>query len=85
MSTETNFDFYCDNSKEWTYTLVSDSSDIVIDDSKITTLEYKPSYYYDTVSSVLDNWSPQKHFNCRRCGAPNQIDVCEYCGSAAEE
>ena len=19
-----------------------------------------------------------KHFNCKRCGAPNQIDVCEY-------
>ena len=26
-----------------------------------------------------------KHFNCVRCGAPNQIDVCEYCGCAYEE
>lgn len=25
-----------------------------------------------------------KHFNCKKCGAPNQIDVCEYCGSIAE-
>ena len=29
--------------------------------------------------------SVPKHFNCKRCGAPNQVDVCEYCGSAAEE
>lgn len=29
--------------------------------------------------------SNNKRFNCKRCGAPNQIDVCEYCGSAAEE
>lgn len=26
----------------------------------------------------------EKHFNCPFCGAPNQIDVCEYCGSAYE-
>lgn len=26
-----------------------------------------------------------KHFNCKFCGAPNQVDVCEYCGCAYEE
>lgn len=26
-----------------------------------------------------------KHFNCKRCGAINQVGVCEYCGSAYDE
>ena len=33
----------------------------------------------------LSAYKPSKHFNCKRCGAPNQIDVCEYCGCAAED
>lgn len=35
---------------------------------------------------ILSSYVPskQKHFNCPFCGAPNQIDVCEYCGSAYE-
>ena len=33
---------------------------------------------------ILSSYAPSKHFNCPFCGAPNQIDVCEYCGSAYE-
>ena len=33
---------------------------------------------------ILSSYVPSKHFNCPFCGAPNQIDVCEYCGSAYE-
>ena len=41
-----------------------------------------------TYADNVCNWGKQiteKHFNCPFCGAPNQIDVCEYCGSAYEE
>ena len=31
-----------------------------------------------------DNEQP-KHFNCKRCGAINQTDVCKYCGSVYEK
>ena len=34
---------------------------------------------------ILRSIQPPKHFNCKRCGATNQVDVCEYCGSAYEE
>ena len=42
--------------------------------------------WWDTNAYISCNL-PRKsqHFNCKRCGAPNQVDVCEYCGCAAEE
>lgn len=79
-----DLNLYCDNHVEWTYTTTGDVSGITIDNSGISTLEYKPNDYV-TIGTILNDWSPTKHFNCKRCGAPNQIDVCEYCGSAAEE
>jgi len=75
---------YCDNHIEWDYTTTNDVSGITINNSGISTLEYNPNNYV-TIGTILDDWSPTKHFNCKRCGAPNQIDVCEYCGSAAED
>jgi len=75
---------YCDNHIEWDYTTTNDVSGITIDNSRVSTLEYKSNDYV-TIGTILNDWSPTKHFNCKRCGAPNQIDVCEYCGSAAEE
>lgn len=75
---------YCDNHIEWDYTTTVDVSEITIDNSGISTLEYNPNSYV-TIGTVLNDLSPTKHFNCKRCGAPNQVDVCEYCGSAAEE
>ena len=79
-----DLDFSCNNHIEWDYTATGDVSGITIDNSGISTLEYNPNKYV-TIGTVLNDWSPTKHFNCKRCGAPNQIDVCEYCGSAAEE
>lgn len=38
---------------------------------------------YTKAGSIKADEGP-KHFNCKKCGAPNQIDVCEYCGSIAE-
>ena len=78
-----DLNLYCDNHAEWTYTTTGDVSGITIDNSGISTLEYNPNYV--TIGTVLSDWSPTKHFNCKRCGAPNQIDACEYCGCAAEE
>lgn len=84
MPVEFTYDFYDDSSKEWTITTTNNVSGITIDNSGISTLEYNPNKYV-TIGTILNDWSPTKHFNCKRCGAPNQVDVCEYCGSAAEE
>lgn len=78
-----NLNLYCDNHVEWSYTTTNDVSGIIIDNSGISTLEYNPNNV--KIGTVLNDWSPTKHFNCKRCGAPNQVDVCEYCGSAAED
>lgn len=78
-----DLNLYYDNRIEWNYTTTVDVSGITIDNSEISTLEYNPNDI--TIETVLSDWSPAKHFNCKRCGAPNQIDVCEYCGSAAED
>ena len=40
---------------------------------------------YDTISTATIARDLPKHFNCKRCGAPNQVDKCEYCGSAYEK
>ena len=39
---------------------------------------------YPTGNYTLRSIQPPKHFNCKRCGAINQVDVCEYCGCVAE-
>ena len=58
-----------------------DNSNIAIADSGsdwiITTGNINDRYWCKTIA--------EKHFNCPFCGAPNQIDVCEYCGSTYEE
>ena len=50
------------------------------------TLSYNNKLAYaDNVKYWRDSVADKpKHFNCPFCGAPNQIDVCEYCGSAYE-
>ena len=52
------------------------------------TYDPKDSVYYTTTAidtCIYNNYHEPKHFNCKCCGAPNQVDVCEYCGSAYEE
>ena len=69
--------------KVWTYT-TSDRT-TTIDASSLTTGTIGISKYWTshTYNDVIT--SEPKHFNCKRCGAPNQIDVCEYCGCAYED
>ena len=54
----------------WTYTTID-----------VSTLSYSPGDV--TIGTIFDN--KHKHFNCKFCGEPNQVDVCEYCGCAYEE
>ena len=54
----------------WTYTTTD-----------VGTISYSPGDI--TIGTIYDNKS--KHFNCKFCGAPNQVDVCEYCGCVYEE
>lgn len=61
----------------YTTTIVSDGAGIIIDPS--------PANWYITAGTVNGSKPLPKHFNCKFCGAPNQIDVCEYCGCAYEE
>ena len=51
----------------------------------VTKLPSENAWTITTTCDIVDYDHQSKHFNCKRCGAPNQIDVCEYCGSAAEE
>ena len=37
-----------------------------------------------SVPYLSGHYESSKHFNCKRCGAPNQVGACEYCGCAAE-
>ena len=29
---------------------------------------------------VIPKYNKDREFNCKHCGAPNQIDYCKYCG-----
>ena len=49
-----------------------------------TDIDVKWENDLSTNQYILSSYTPSKHFNCPFCGAPNQIDVCEYCGSAYE-
>ena len=69
--------------------LTYDINDIVIKDNK--TYIYRNNYWIEIAAPVgggyaelYYNRQEPKHFNCKCCGAPNQINVCEYCGSAYE-
>lgn len=42
------------------------------------------SVYNDGELISLSLVPKSRHFNCPYCGAPNQIDVCEYCGCSYE-
>ena len=56
----------------------------IIDASSMATGKIDISKYWTCIAN--DAIAPEpKHFNCKRCGAPNQIVVCEYCGCAYEE
>ena len=51
----------------------------------VTTTHYKP--YTVTATCYDPPLYENKHiryFNCKRCGAVGQQEVCEYCGSAEE-
>ena len=50
-----------------------------------TTTEEIIKYKTDAYISAGIQPQPSKHFNCKKCGATNQVDVCEYCGSVFEE
>jgi len=58
-----------------------------IDDNNIAITDSNTVWTYTTnaVDWCCYPYESHKHFNCKRCGAPNQIDVCEYCGCAVEE
>ena len=58
-----------------------------VDDWKVLYDPKYGKYMITTSTSVIDDVncpSKHKHFNCQFCGAPNQVDVCEYCGSIYE-
>lgn len=81
MPTYTENGFYIDQSmSEWEHNNIVTAT--LGDVGTAITLEYSPPTYSTTIWDIL---SSPKHFNCKRCGVPNQIDICEYCGSAAEE
>ncbi len=48
------------------------------------TLTYNNRWTYADNAKYWCRTIAEKHFNCPFCGAPNQIDVCEDCGSAYE-
>lgn len=80
MPTYTENGFYIDQSmSEWEHDNIATTT--LGNDGTTITLEYSSPTYSTTIWDIP---SSPKHFNCKRCGAPNQIDVCEYCGSAAE-
>ena len=58
------------------YAVASDNAEITITTNNVG--------WWDVWDTCLKP-DPPKHFNCKRCGAPNQIGVCKYCGCAAED
>ena len=62
-------------SNDWVFTTTSTEPLIVCDPNPVSWINDK----------IYDRGNEHNHFNCKRCGAPNQIDVCEYCGCAYEE
>lgn len=65
---------WTDNNDYWTITTTDATT-------TITLVKDNPDWGYITTGYIAPI---SKHFNCKHCGAPNQIDICEYCGCAAE-
>lgn len=40
--------------------------------------------FNDIITDIINN-KQTHYFNCKRCGATGQVDICEYCGSADDE
>lgn len=51
-----------------------------------TSTNYPPYPPYDRIVSVANsnNIIKIKPFNCKKCGAVGQYELCSYCGSAEE-
>ena len=62
---------------DWVATFTTTDTDVKWEND-LSTNQYILSSYTPSTHT------PSTHFNCPFCGAPNQIDVCEYCGSADE-
>ena len=62
----------------------TDDNTSVIALSSSTDVTYSCNIY-DTILTTTAARDLPKHFNCKRCGAPNQVDKCEYCGSVYEK
>lgn len=62
------------------------ASDTVIEDNHSLIILDKGSYLStDIYKSHPDfNYKSHHYFNCKRCGATGQEDLCSYCGSADE-
>ena len=63
---------------------------IPLDQYRSVDVCYIPEHYEPYACTSVELTEPRqklayKHFNCKRCGAVNQIDVCEYCGYVYEE
>ena len=73
----------------WSATFKTDvSSDEWVITTSIPTSQIVWDKDYRTNNYILrgDYIQPSsRHFNCKHCGAVNQVDICEYCGSAYEE
>ena len=39
----------------------------------------------DAIKEYMENNHQPHRFNCKRCGATGQKDICEYCGSADDK
>ena len=65
------------SSERFINTVTTDSSNVWT----FTTTDV-PSLYALTNSSINISVPTKSRCNCQYCGAPNQLDVCEYCGSA---
>ena len=56
----------------------------VTDKWTLTTTDVSWCNDVTTGNYYLKYLQPPKRFNCKHCGAANQVNVCEYCGCAAE-
>lgn len=62
------------------------ASDIAIEDDCSLTISDKGSYWSTDIYQPYPDFNCKSHhyFNCKRCGATGQEDLCSYCGSADE-
>lgn len=48
-------------------------------------IEMKYCNFEDAIQNYVERIPKPHHFNCKRCGAVGQVDICEYCGSADDK